>query len=346
MRDYVAGLLAPHWRVDVHPDGQAALEAILADPPDLVVTDVMMPRLDGFGLLAALRADPATSTLPVIVVSARAGEESSVEGLDMGADDYLVKPFSARELVARVRVNLELARLRNEAGRLAALEDVRSRVITTVSHELRTPVTAIYGAARTLDRADELDGETREQLLGVIAGESERLAKITSDILTTETLAAGLVSLAPEPLDLHEAAAEAVAAAQARAGDRDVRLAAPDEPLTLNADRNRVQQVLTNLLDNAVKYSPDGSAVEVLLERVDGSVRVVVADQGLGIPADAREQVFQRFYRVDPELSGGVGGSGLGLYISREIVAAMGGTIEVEPNEPRGSRFVVTLPAT
>jgi signal transduction histidine kinase len=295
--------------------------------------------------VTALRADPATATIPVIVVSARAGEESSVEGLDAGADDYLVKPFSARELLARVRVNLELSRLRADAGRASALEDVRSRVITTVSHELRTPVTAIYGAARTLDRGGELDDETRERLLAVIAGESARLARITDDILTTETLAAGLVSFSPEPLDVRDAASAAVDAARTRAGDgHAVRLRAPDEPLAVTADRGRLQQVLANLLDNAIKYSPDGGDVELALERVDGSVRVVVADHGVGIPADAREQVFDRFYRVDPELTGGVGGSGLGLYICRELVHAMGGSIAVEPNEPRGTRFVVTLP--
>jgi signal transduction histidine kinase len=342
-----AGLLARHWQVEAHPDGQAALEAILERPPALVVTDVMMPRLDGFGLLAALRADARTATVPVIVVSARAGEESSIEGLEAGADDYLVKPFSARDLVARVRVNLELARLRAEAGRLSALEEVRARVITTVSHELRTPVTAIYGAARTLDRATELDAATREQLLAVVVGESERLAWITDDILTTETLAAGIVPLAPEPLDLGETVAEAVAAARSRVdGGGSVQLRAPDRQLAVVADRGRLQQVLANLLDNAIKYSPDGGDVDVALERRDGIVRIVVSDRGLGIPADAREQVFQRFYRVDPELTGGVGGTGLGLYICRELVEAMGGTIAVEPNEPRGSRFVVTLPGS
>jgi signal transduction histidine kinase len=131
-----------------------------------------------------------------------------------------------------------------------------------------------------------------------------------------------------------------------RAGDgRAVRLRAPDGSLAVTADRGRLNQVLANLLDNAIKYSPDGGDVELALERVDGSVRVVVADEGRGIPEDARDQVFERFYRVDPELTGGVGGSGLGLYICREIVHAMGGSIAIEPNEPRGTRFVVTLPS-
>jgi len=345
MRDYMVRLLDPYWTVEAYPDGEAALAAIRTDPPSIVVTDVMMPRLDGFGLLAALREDPATAPIPVIVVSARAGEESSVEGLDAGADDYLVKPFSARELVARVRANLELARLRAEAGRLSALEDVRSRVITTVSHELRTPVTAIYGASRTLDRAEPLDDATRAQLLAVIGGEAERLARVTDDILTTEALATGLVSLKLGPVDVRRSVGDAVQAAQASAPD-GTRLTAilPEEPVEVVADRTRLQQVLANLLDNAVKYSPEGGEIEARLDSSDDAIEITVADHGLGIPAEAREDVFRRFYRVDPNGTGGIGGSGLGLYIARQIVEAMNGRIDVEPNEPRGSRFTISLP--
>ena len=122
MRDYVSRLLAPHWEVEGAADGAAALERARRGGLDLVVADVMLPRLDGFGLLRALRADPATRRIPVIMVSARAGDASAVEGLDAGADDYLVKPFSAAELVARVRSHIELARLRDERARRA--EDV------------------------------------------------------------------------------------------------------------------------------------------------------------------------------------------------------------------------------
>ena len=116
MRHYVRRLLGERYDVEAVPDGEAALAAARARPPDLVLSDVMMPRLDGFGLLNALRADPATRTIPVILLSARAGEESRVEGLEAGADDYLVKPFSARELLARVGAHLEMARVRREAA--------------------------------------------------------------------------------------------------------------------------------------------------------------------------------------------------------------------------------------
>ena len=117
LRAYIARLLAERgYKVTVAPDGEAALDAIRRSRPDLVVTDVMMPRLDGFGLLRAIREDPALRDLPVVVLSARAGEEAKVGGLEAGADDYLAKPFSARELLARIAANIALARLRREAA--------------------------------------------------------------------------------------------------------------------------------------------------------------------------------------------------------------------------------------
>ncbi len=130
MRGYLRRLLEPYWRVLVASDGAEALESARSSHPDLVLTDVMMPRLDGFGLLAALRADPSTSTTPVVFLSARAGEEAAVEGLDAGADDYLVKPFSGLELLARVRSNLELAALRNRdaAWRSALVDSLQDAV--------------------------------------------------------------------------------------------------------------------------------------------------------------------------------------------------------------------------
>jgi signal transduction histidine kinase/DNA-binding response OmpR family regulator/serine phosphatase RsbU (regulator of sigma subunit) len=159
VRAYLARLLGQHYAVEAVSDGQAALEAARREPPDLVLADVMMPRLDGFGLLRALRTDPGTQRVPVVLVSARAGEEASVEGLEAGADDYLVKPFSSTELLARVRANLDMAALREEAGRraerharrLSELADASVRVAAcrapsdvaaVVAHEARAIVSA------------------------------------------------------------------------------------------------------------------------------------------------------------------------------------------------------------
>jgi PAS domain S-box-containing protein len=132
MRDYVRQLLGRRYDVEAVPDGEAAVAAARARPPDLVLADVMMPRLDGFGLLRALRADPRLRDVPVILLSARAGEEARVEGMELGADDYLTKPFSARELLARVDGHVRLARLRREAARAARASEERLRRMVNV----------------------------------------------------------------------------------------------------------------------------------------------------------------------------------------------------------------------
>jgi signal transduction histidine kinase/DNA-binding response OmpR family regulator len=157
MREYVRRLLSQHWTIDAVGDGQAALEAALARPPDLILADVMMPRLDGFALLHAVRAAPTLRNTPVILVSARAGEESRVEGLDAGADDYIVKPFSARELIARVNARLELARARQEA--LAREHTAREQAEHT-----NRGLTALANLSTRLVRKGELEGPLSEIL--------------------------------------------------------------------------------------------------------------------------------------------------------------------------------------
>ncbi len=165
MRDYVTAILSEQYSVQAAPDGEAALELTRARPPDLVLTDVMMPRLDGFGLLAALQADPATMHIPVVMLSARAGEEGVVEGLQAGADDYLIKPFSARELVARVRANLELdraRRTRDELQRSQMMQDQAERLAEVGSWE----VDLASGSIRGSDQFRRMLGLSREELRG------------------------------------------------------------------------------------------------------------------------------------------------------------------------------------
>jgi PAS domain S-box-containing protein len=163
MRDYVATLLTGEYSVQTAPDGQAALELASADPPDLVLTDVMMPRLDGFGLLAALQANPRTLHVPVVMLSARAGEEGVIEGLEAGADDYLVKPFSGRELLARVRANLELdraRRTRDELEHSQRMQDQAERLAEVGSWEIDLAT----GSVRASDQYLRMVGLTRAEL--------------------------------------------------------------------------------------------------------------------------------------------------------------------------------------
>jgi two-component system phosphate regulon sensor histidine kinase PhoR len=228
-----------------------------------------------------------------------------------------------------------------------ALEQVRQELVATVSHELRTPLAAIFGSAVTLRREDiELEPALQEKLLEVIHEESSRLAEIVNDLLLASQLDAGTLAVNIERCDAAELARGVVDAARTHLpGGVTVVLEEPAEPVApVAADEGQLRQVLANLVDNAVKYSPGGGGVRIRLEPVGGHLRFAVADRGLGIPASERRRIFEKFYRVDPDMTGGIGGTGLGLYICRELVRRVEGRLWVEANDSRGSVFYVEIP--
>jgi two-component system phosphate regulon sensor histidine kinase PhoR len=227
-----------------------------------------------------------------------------------------------------------------------AIEQLRSDFVSTVSHELRTPLAAIYGAALTLQRDDvRLEESQRQGLLDVISSEADRLARIVNDILWASRLDSGQMGITIGSCNAERVAAQVVGALQAHAPESitlDVD-AEPDLP-PVAADADKLRQVLTNLVDNAVKYSPDGGRVYVLVTRTGNRVRFRVQDQGLGIPPAEQGRIFEKFFRLDPQLTRGVGGTGLGLYICRELVERMHGRIGVNSDGRSGSTFWFELP--
>ena len=229
-----------------------------------------------------------------------------------------------------------------------ALDELKGEFVATVSHELRTPLAAIYGSAQTLLRDDiEIGEDKRQRLLQVIAQESERLSRVAADILLANRLDSGRLQLETRPLDAARLAEDVVEQMRSCFAERDdvtLELIAAEPASFVAADEDKLRQVLINLVDNAVKYSPDGGAVEVRVEPNLTSLRVSVSDGGLGIPHGEQQRIFGKFYRVDPQLSRGVGGTGLGLYICRELVRRMDGRLTVSSKEGEGSTFVVELP--
>ena len=228
-----------------------------------------------------------------------------------------------------------------------ALEELKSEFVATVSHELRTPLAAIYGSAQTIRRGDlELDEGTRQELLGVIATESDRLAAIVNDLLLASHLDSGRLPVHIERCDPRELATAVVESARTHLPEEvALELRTPSELPKVAADPAQLQQVLANLVDNAIKYSPEGGPVRVEIENGDARVRFSVVDEGLGIPASEHRRIFEKFYRLDPDMTRGIGGTGLGLYICRELVRRMDGEIWVESRLGKGSTFVVELPA-
>jgi len=227
-----------------------------------------------------------------------------------------------------------------------ALESMRQDLVATVSHELRTPLAAIYGAAVTLRREDvQLEEELQRRLLQIVVDESERLSEIVNDLLLASQLDSGRLPVTIEATDARTLAKSVVESARAHLPNgTTIRLRAPAKLPRVAADPGQLHQVLGNLVENAVKYSPRGGKIELVLEARPDTIRFAVTDPGLGIPAAEHRRIFEKFYRLDPDMTHGVGGTGLGLYICRELVRRVGGKIWVDSREGEGSTFYVELP--
>jgi PAS domain S-box-containing protein len=226
------------------------------------------------------------------------------------------------------------------------LETMRQDLVATVSHELRTPLAAIYGAAVTLGRKDiGLEEELRERLLSIVMEESERLSEIVNDLLIASQLDAGSLPVAIQATDARALAEAVIESARAHLPEgTTIELTAPALLPRVAADPGQLRQVLDNLLENAVKYSPSGGRIDVTLEPRADALRFAVRDPGLGIPVGEQRRIFEKFYRLDPDMAHGVGGTGLGLYICRELVRRVGGKIWVDSREGEGSTFFVEVP--
>jgi PAS domain S-box-containing protein len=241
------------------------------------------------------------------------------------------------------------------AGRIYAFRDVssdrlveqlKSGFVSTVSHELRAPLTSIYGFAETLLRSDVSFGEDeRRTFLKYIAAEADRLTGIVDALLSVARLEAGELQMQLVPTDLRDVVTDVVSSAQREVvNGRQFVIDVPEEPLDAAADRDKVRQVLANLVDNAVKFSPQGGTVTVAARRTSDGVQVRVLDEGAGVPAGEHERIFRKFYRA--ELSAArAGGTGLGLFIARGLATAMGGRVWMDPDTNRGASFVFELPS-
>jgi PAS domain S-box-containing protein len=227
------------------------------------------------------------------------------------------------------------------------VEQVKSDFVSTVSHELRTPLTSIYGFAETLLRQDVMFGEEeRQTFLRYIASESQRLTTIVDTLLNVARLDTGDLQVNLAETDVRAVVGQVLEGVHVDNGHQVV-VQLPDEPLAANADPEKLRQVFSILVENALRYSPDGGTITVGAAMRQGAVEVSVADEGIGIPQADQEQIFRKFYRgADAEMRLGAGGTGLGLFIARGLVTAMGGRIWVASREGEGSRFSFELPAT
>jgi PAS domain S-box-containing protein len=328
-------------------------EAILANIADGIVA---VDRNDAIVLWNAtaeqISGVPADEALGRRVVEVLQRDLASADGAPPGERSVAIQRGD-KEVWLSVSEAVMLDASQAVAGRIFAFRDVsgeraveqmKSDFVATVSHELRTPLTSIYGFAETLMRGDvEFSDAERATFLGYIASESERLINIVDDLLSVARVETGTLRLHIAETDVGALAQEVVARVQEQ-GDRwEFEVDVPNGGVIVQADREKLSQVFLNLVENAVKFSPEGGRISISARRRPDSAEVRVSDQGIGIPHGDSQRIFSKFYRAegaDP----GMQGTGLGLFLARGLLVAMGGRIWVESKDGQGSTFVFELP--
>jgi signal transduction histidine kinase len=347
LRAYAARLLGEHYRVEAVADGEAALAAARRQRPEIVVADVMMPRMDGFALLHALRSDPSLAGVPVVLLSARAGEEAVLEGLERGADDYLVKPFSARELLVRVGALLHAAAARREAEqKLRTADRAKDEFLATLAHELRNPLAPLRAGLDLMKRPNA-DERVRTQARAVMERQVAHMVRLIDDLLDVSRITHGRLELKFARVDLAQAAQQAIEAVRPaiEAAGHTLTYADPAMPLIVAADVTRIVQIISNLLNNAARYTPAGGRIELSLGHDDGQALITVRDSGIGIAAHMLDRIFDMFQRGEPGKANPSGGLGIGLGLTKRLVELHGGTIAARSAGPgQGSDFTARLP--
>jgi len=376
MSRYIAAALGRDYAVKTAADGRTGVELAVQQPPDLVVTDLMMPEMSGLDVVKALRRRPSFSTIPVLVLTARTEDELRVELLRAGAQDYLVKPFAVDELRLRVRNLLTIKASREALQRALASSEEDLAVLTTahiarqreveaarveaetanrtkdeflaiVSHELRTPLTSILGWAGMLRKHGGLHAPVAERAFESIERNARTQKHLIDELLDVSGLNAGRLSVHMDLVDLSEVIGRAVASIRPSADVKAITLTASlGSTTTIRGDGERIEQVACNLLSNAVKFTPPGGSVYVLLTQERGTAVLRVSDTGEGLTRDAMAHVFDAFWQAEPSASREHGGLGLGLPIARHIVQLHGGTVDVDSaGRGVGSTFTIRLPA-
>lgn len=358
-------LLEAEYDIMVASRGEQAIQRATGDtPPDLILLDIQMPGMDGYQVLQRLQSLPSTRAIPVIFITAMGEVEDEAKGLALGAVDYIIKPISPPIVRARIKTHLALKqsadqqktlnqnlsdlnkRLLNKTEELAELNQLKNLFLGMAAHDLRNPIVSIRGLSELLLEEADLDADTQRAFCTTIHQVSQQMLVLLNDLLDIAMIESGQLVLHRSDNDLFSLLQERVDLLKPAAQAKSIPLLLErEEPLSvLYFDRARLAQVIDNLLNNAIKFSPFGCAVRVVTQRAEGGEGFAVVDQGPGIAPSDRPRLFKPFQSLSAIPTGGEKSTGMGLFIVKKMIDAHHGHILVESPQEGGSRFVVLLP--
>jgi two-component system sensor histidine kinase/response regulator len=316
------------YRVLPFPDGQMALRAAAKRPPDLILLDIMMPGMNGFQVCERLKADEALKDIPVIFISAMTETDDKLKAFLVGGEDYVTKPFQFEEVNARVETHL---RLRRQQLELKALSELKNQFLGMAAHDLLNPLTAILGFRRFLVKElSPLLTQNQSEYFDIILNSSEFMQGMIGDMLDISVIESGQLTLARQAVDIRVPMTRSVEVHRMFASQKNmsITLSCPEQLPQVFVDSRRIEQVINNLLSNAMKYSQPGTVITACLRQENDEIIVSVADQGPGIPEKEQHKLFRAFGKTSVQpTADGERSTGLGLLIVKKIVEAHEGKI-------------------
>jgi signal transduction histidine kinase len=327
--------------------GHQALQAAEHDPPDLVLLDVNMPEMSGYEVCARLKHIEKLKDIPVIFLTALSDLPDKIMAFEVGGVDYITKPFHLEEVQVRVRTHLALrsanVELLRSYSKLQELEQLREDLVHMVVHDMRSPLMVLASNLGFLkDECEKLSPQAATDLQDAIEG-AGAVAKLANDLLDVSRLEEGKLPLQLAEHDLTELARQTQSSLRAFEPGRQIELDGASSAV-VSCDAAIVHRVLENLVSNAIKHAPAGSVIRISVAPRGAGARVAVADEGAGVPPEARQRIFEKFGMIAARKQNRYHSAGVGLAFCKLAVEAHGGTIGVEPREPKGSIFWFELP--
>ena len=346
-RQVIMHILGNEYDIRVAENGRAALEAIDHDSYDLVLLDVMMPQMNGIDALTRIREQYTLEQLPVILLSALSNGEDIVVGLNVGANDYILKPCNPNVLLARVQTHLKLKFMCDERERsvqqIRNAEVVRAQLFRITSHDLKNPLNNIRMAEHVLRErhADPITNQILDSVLSTV----HMMQGVIDDFMDLVELQTGHVDLKLGQVDVHEVLMQVLTQYEIASDNKQISIVIGQTDGVVTADHLRLIQVVSNLMSNAIKFSPYNRRIVVWTERRDMRLRICIQDEGPGIKPEERPMLFKEFSRLSNRPTGNESSTGLGLWIVDHLMRRQGGEVGVSFPENGGSIFWIELPA-
>ncbi len=339
------------YQTHVATNGQAGIEAVEALQPDLLLLDVMMPDIDGFEVCRRVKEKPENENLPIIFITALDQTEDIVRGFELGGVDYVTKPFNKKVLLVRIKNHIDLLRSRRKVERqaadLAASNQLKSRMFSIIGHDLRSPLGSLKLSLDFINRGliDPKKEDFSATVFKLMKSTDEALNLLENLLGWAKSQSDALV-VSPEVIEVREAVESVVRLLKLNLDNKNIRIAIDiPEQLKATADLHMLKAVVRNLVSNAIKFTPAGGSIAVTAKDKGDSVSVSVTDNGVGIPPEQLDKIFNPNIQTTTAGTEEEGGSGLGLLLCQDFVEKNHGEISVDSTVGEGTTFAFTIPA-